>query len=67
MAQNIKDQVITKIKSSPYHAIHLDESTDVAKLSQLIVFVRYVDDQAIKDDFLFSCPLTTTKQNILWT
>ena len=33
MAQNINDQVIAKIKSSPYSNIHLDETTDVANLS----------------------------------
>ena len=61
MAQNIKDHVIAKIKSSPYFAIQLDETIDMANLSQLIVLFLYVDDQDIKADFLFCCPLTTTK------
>ena len=54
MAQNIKCQDNAKIKTSPYFAIQLDETTDVVNLSQLIVFVRYVDDQEFTDDFLFS-------------
>ena len=54
MAQNIKCQDNAKIKTSPYFAIQLDETTDVVNLSQLIVFVRYVDDQEFTDEFLFS-------------
>ena len=31
----------------------LDESIDVSNMSQLFVFVRYVEDMSIQDEFLF--------------
>ena len=60
MACNIKSKLIANIKASPVFAIQLDESVDVANLSQLMVFVRYVHNQAIEEDFLFCRPLETT-------
>ena len=42
MSADIKRQVIEKIKSSLMFAIQLDEFTDVASISRLIVFARYV-------------------------
>ena len=53
MADNIKSQVLLKITSSQLFAIQLDESTDVANLSQLLVFVRYLNnvDHKIEEDF----------------
>ncbi|XP_040278289.1 protein ZBED8-like [Bufo bufo] len=41
-------------------SLQLDETTDVSNLSQLAVFVRYVKDDVIKEEFLFCKPLTTT-------
>jgi len=38
-------------------AIQLDESTDVAGLSILLVFVRYIFETSIEEDLLFSTPL----------
>ena len=60
MACNIKSKLIANIKASPVFAIQLDESVDVANLSQLMVFVRYVHNQAIEEDFFFCRPLETT-------
>lgn len=60
MACNIKSKLIANIKASPVFAIQLDESVDVANLSQLMVFVRYVHNQAVEEDFLFCRPLETT-------
>lgn len=64
MADNVKSQVLLKITSSPLFAIQLDESTDVANLSQLLVFVRYLNnvDRKIEEDFLFCKPLETTSK-----
>ena len=62
MSCNIKLQLCTKVKVSLIFAIQLDESVDVVNLSQLIVFVRYVHDQSIKENLLFCCPLETTSQ-----
>ena len=62
MLCNIKSQLLAKVKASPILAIQLDESVDVANLSQLIVFVRYVYDQSIEEDLLFCRQLETTTQ-----
>ena len=60
MSNNIKHQVITKIQESPMFTIQLDESTDVANLSQLMVFARYMNGPTIEEEFLFCKPLETT-------
>ena len=46
--EDIEEQVVTSVRSNPAFAIQLDESTDVALLSQLIAFVRYIDKGMIK-------------------
>ncbi|XP_067933284.1 protein FAM200C-like [Watersipora subatra] len=60
LSADIKRQVIEKIKSSPMFTIQLDESTDVASISQLMVFARYVHRETIEEKFLFCSPLTET-------
>ncbi|XP_067940279.1 protein FAM200C-like [Watersipora subatra] len=61
------EKVVAKIKASPFWAIQLDESTDVASLSQLLVYGRYVHDTFIEEEFLFCQPLlrTTTARDVL--
>ena len=64
MATDIKDQVVQKIKSAAFglFSIQLDESTDIASCSQLMVFVEYVHLNSFTEEFLFcSCLDTTTK------
>nr|DBA32953.1 TPA: hypothetical protein GDO54_000696 [Pyxicephalus adspersus] len=62
MSKDILAQVVADLISSPAKfSLQLDETTDVSNLSQLAVFVRYVKDNVIKEDFLFCKPLTTTK------
>ena len=69
MATDIKDQVVQEIKSSAFglFSIQLDESTDVASCSQLMVFARYVNSGSFKEEFLFCSPLelTTKASDIL--
>ncbi|XP_048351811.1 protein ZBED8-like [Sphaerodactylus townsendi] len=62
MSADILDQVIQEIKSAPLpiFSIQLAESTDVANCSQLLVYVRYINDGDFKDEFLFCKPLETT-------
>ncbi|XP_073485045.1 protein FAM200C-like [Aquarana catesbeiana] len=61
MSKDILAQVVADLISSPAKfSLQLDETTDVSNLSQLAVFVRYVKDDVIKEDFLFCKPLTTT-------
>ena len=61
MSNDILAQVVADLISSPAKfSLQLDETTDVSSLCQLAVFVRYVKDDMIKEDFLFCRPLTTT-------
>ena len=41
-------------------SMQLDESTDCAQCSHLLVYVRYLHENRIKEEFLFCEPLTTT-------
>ena len=62
MASDIKSQLIAKIKALPVFEIQLDESVNIANLSQLMVFVRYIHSQVIEEDLLFCRPLETTNK-----
>jgi hypothetical protein len=41
MADNVKSQLIERVKASPYYALQIDQTTDVAYEAQLICYVRY--------------------------
>lgn len=60
ISANIRDQVVVEIKNSPLFTIQLDESTDDAMCSQLLVFARYVCEGDIKDELLFCKALDAT-------
>ncbi|XP_050058609.1 zinc finger BED domain-containing protein 5-like [Aphis gossypii] len=60
MSKNILDTVLNEIKSSSFFALQLDESTDVASCSQLLVYVRYIKGDDLKEEYLFSESLSTT-------
>ena len=60
MAIDIKEQVIEKIHASPFFSIQLNESTDVAQCSQLMVFARYVHRDFVEEEFLFCRALEAT-------
>ena len=48
MSGDIADQVIAGVKDSKFgFAIQLDESTDVAKCSQLLVYVRFIQNNTV--------------------
>lgn len=64
MAEDIKKQSVDAVKQAPFFAIQLDESTDVAQCSQLLVFVRYIQNETIQDEMLFSTELTTTTKAV---
>uniref|UniRef100_K7G5P4 DUF4371 domain-containing protein n=1 Tax=Pelodiscus sinensis TaxID=13735 RepID=K7G5P4_PELSI len=60
ISQNISEQVVDEIKKSPLFAIQLNELTDVALCSQLLVFAGYMVEGDFKDKFLFCKTLDTT-------
>lgn len=52
MSNDILAQVVADLISSPAKfSLQLDETTNVSNLSQLVVFVCYVKDDMIKEDF----------------
>jgi hypothetical protein len=57
MSNDIREQLIEFVKKSPYYALQLDESTDVAGQAQLLTYVRYLRDKVIEEDVLFCRPL----------
>ncbi|XP_061602956.1 zinc finger BED domain-containing protein 5-like [Cololabis saira] len=59
MANDVKNTLIERVKKSRYFSIELDETTDVADLAQLLVYVRYENDGAATEDLLFCQPLQT--------
>ena len=60
-SKDILQQVIADVKASPIKvSLQLDESTDASLCSQLLVFVRYVKENEVVEEFLFSEPTKTT-------
>ena len=58
---DILQQVISDIcRLESGFAIQLDESTDVTNCAQLLIFVRYVGKEGVKEEFLMNVALKTT-------
>ena len=54
MSDDILKQVVEQIKSSPGKiSLQFDETTDASQCSQLIVFVRYIYNNGVKEEFFF--------------
>ena len=53
MSDDVLEQILTHVKASPFYSIQLDESTDIAGLPQLSVFIRYINNGAVSEDLLF--------------
>ena len=53
MSDDVLEQILTHVKASPFYSIQLDESTDIADLPQLSVFIRYINNGAVSEDLLF--------------
>ena len=61
MSGDIAEQIIAGVKDLKFgFAIQLDESTDVAKCSQLLVCVRYIQNNTVKTESLLSQALAAT-------
>jgi hypothetical protein len=57
MSYDIEEQLLVKVKNSPYFALQCDESTDVTQCCQLLVFVRFLDeDNRIKGELFITLP-----------
>ena len=65
MSDDILAQIASNLISSPAKfSLQLDGTTDDASLSQIAVFMRYVKEDVIKEDFLFCQPLTISTKAI---
>ena len=53
MSDDVLEQILTHVEESSFYSIQLDESTDIAGLSQLSVFIRYINNAAESEDLLF--------------
>ena len=62
LSNDILSQVVQEIKETPtgLFSIQLDETTDVTNFAQLLVYVRYIKNKKMKEEFLFCKPLQTT-------
>ena len=62
MSDNISDQVTTVVRASKYgFAMQLNESTNVTNCGQLLVYVRFTENNIIKTELLVSKVSGTTK------
>jgi hypothetical protein len=62
---NILKHVVEELAVSTYpFSTQLDETTDISQCSQLLVFGRYVQADAIKEEFLFCEFLLETTKNV---
>lgn len=59
LAYDMEDQLIVQIKLAKYFSLQLDESTDVANLAILMVYVRFEHDGDLKEEFFFSASIPT--------
>ncbi|GFW80452.1 zinc finger MYM-type protein 6 [Trichonephila clavipes] len=54
MSRNLEPEVIKRIQNSSVFALQPDETTDITKMSQLIIYVRFIFNEDITEAFL-SC------------
>lgn len=57
MSQWTENQLIERASKSRFFSLQLDESTDVQGLCQLLVFIRYIWNNAPHEDMLFCEPI----------
>ena len=63
MADDVKETLICRIRCTKF-ALQMDESTDVAGIAVLVIFVRYVYLQSYQEDLLLCRPLPTNTSGV---
>ena len=66
MSVDIEKDVMLKLKAAEFFAIQVDESTDSSGKAQLLAFIRFIENDAIVEEFLCckELPETTRGQDI---
>uniref|UniRef100_A0A8D0KS80 HAT C-terminal dimerisation domain-containing protein n=1 Tax=Strix occidentalis caurina TaxID=311401 RepID=A0A8D0KS80_STROC len=65
LSANIKEQLLERIRLSPYFALQLDESMDITNKATLLCYVRYQPERNVFEDILFISSLVhTTSEEI---
>ena len=59
MSEDILATLVGRMIKSEFYSLQADESTDVANLANLLVYVRYLFEGTVQEDFLFCRPLAT--------
>ncbi|CAM4541471.1 unnamed protein product [Lepidochelys olivacea] len=69
MAENVLSQLVNWVRNSDYYSLQLDKSTDLDSLANLLLYVPYMYESTIHEDFLFchSLPIQTTGEEIFST
>jgi zinc finger BED domain-containing protein 5/7/8/9 len=67
MAVDIQDQLLDRVKGSRIYALQLDETTDICKSAQLLVFIRYMWNGNVEEEMLFcKALLAHTTANVIF-
>ena len=66
MPSDVLNQIVNQAKASPFYAIQLDESTDVAGFLQQSVFIRCICNGKVSENLLLrkALPLPTKGEDI---
>ena len=59
IAEDIETQLLKRINTSLWHALQVDESTDIDNKAMLLVHVRYLYQEDVHEDMLCALSLPT--------
>ena len=67
MSQNLLRKIVKRIKDSKFFTIMADETADIANVEQLVVCIRWVDDDLeAHEEFIGLHPVPDTKAETIF-